>query len=86
MPNRLDGKLIITNTVTQEDEKLLSERGVTTLITTTPEIGGRSLGTNVLEGILVALSGKYPEDLTVLDYGRILDEINIRPRIKRLSL
>lgn len=86
MPSKLDGKLIITNTVTQEDERLLSERGVTTLITTTPEIGGRSLGTNVLEGILVALSGKRPEDLTVLDYGRILDEINIRPRVKRLSL
>lgn len=86
MPNRLDGKLIITNTVTQSDEKLLSERGVATLITTTPEIGGRSLGTNVLEGVLVALSGKRPENLTVFDYERILDEIDIRPRIKRLSL
>lgn len=85
MPDRLDGKLIITNTVTQEDEKLLQERGVATLITTTPEIGGRSFGTNILEGVLVALSGKRPEELTVLDYGRILDEINIMPRVKQLS-
>jgi len=85
MPARLDGKLIITNTVTKEDEKFLQQRGVATLITTTPEIDGRSFGTNMLEGVLVALSGKRPEELTVLDYGRILDEINIMPRVKRLS-
>jgi len=85
MPTRLDGKLIITNTVTQEDEKMLKDSGVATLITTTPEIDGRSFGTNVLEGVLVTLSGKRPEELTVVDYGRILDEINIMPRIKRLS-
>lgn len=85
MPQRLDGKLVITNTVTQNDEKLLQERGVTTLITTTPEIGGRSFGTNVLEAVLVSLSGKRPEELTLFDYGRILDQINIMPRIKRLS-
>ena len=85
MPARLDGKLIITNTVTQHDEKLLQDRGVKTLITTTPEIGGRSLGTNVLEGVLVALSGKRSEELTLNDYERILDQINITPRIKRLS-
>lgn len=85
MPAKLEGKVIITNTVTQEDEKLLAERGVATLITTTPEIGGRSFGTNLLEGVLVALSGKRSEELTVRDYGLILDQINITPRIKRLS-
>ena len=85
MPKRLDGKLIITNTVTQSDERLLQERGVATLITTTPEISGRSFGTNVLEAVLVALSGKRPEELTVFDYGSILDQINIMPRIQRLS-
>ncbi len=85
MPARLDGKLIITNTVMQEDEKMLQERGVSTLITTTPEIGGRSFGTNILEGVLVTLSGKRPEELTVTDYDHILDQINITPRIKRLS-
>ncbi len=85
MPDTLDGKLIITNTVTREDEKLLQERGVMTLVTTTPEMGERSFGTNILEGVLVALSGKRPEELTMLDYERILDEINIAPRVKRLS-
>jgi hypothetical protein len=83
MPVRLDDKIIITNTVTQKDEQLLQERGVKMLVTTTPEIGGRSLGTNVLEAILVTLLGKRPEEITAVDYGRILKELDIMPRIKR---
>jgi hypothetical protein len=85
MPMSLQGKSVITNTVTQKDEELLRDRGVKTLITTTPEIGGRSLGTNVLEAILVTLLGKRPEEITAVDYGRILKELEIMPRIKRLS-
>ena len=84
MPGHLPGKTIITNTVTREDEEYLRERGVTTLVTTTPEMGGRSFGTNILEGILVALAQKRPEDMTTEDYSRLLDEIDARPRIKSL--
>lgn len=85
MPPALDGKLIITNTVTTDDEQFLAKRGVATLVTTTPDMGGRSLGTNVLEAVLVALAGKRPEELTATDYGRILDEIGVQPRVKRLA-
>lgn len=85
MPEKLTGKLIIANTVTKQDEQLLKERGVKMLVTTTPEIGGRSLGTNVLEAILVTLLGKKPEEITPYDYGRILKELDIMPRIKRFS-
>ncbi|MBP1765114.1 MAG: hypothetical protein H6Q65_2172 [Firmicutes bacterium] len=84
MPENLDGKMVITNTVTQEDEVLLRQRGVKTLVTTTPEMGGRSFGTNILEGILVVLADKKPEDLSASDYDRILDEAGIKPRIKTL--
>ncbi len=84
MPLELAGKTIITNTVTQADEALLKERGIDTLVTTTPEMGGRSFGTNILEGVLVTLAGRKPEELTALDYGRILDEIGVQPRIKAL--
>lgn len=85
MPADLKGKTVITNTVTQKDEELLRERGIKTLITTTPEIGGRSLGTNVLEAVLVTLIGKNPEAITALDYERILDQIDIRPRVRQFS-
>jgi hypothetical protein len=85
MPADLAGKMIITNTVTGEDEKLLAARGVTTLVTTTPDMGGRSFGTNVLEGVLVALAGKRPEELTADDYGRLLVTLGIAPRIKKIN-
>ena len=61
IPDRLDGKVILTNTVTDADVAELKERGVSYLITTTPEMEGRSFATNVIEALLVAISGKRPE-------------------------
>ncbi|WP_425059760.1 hypothetical protein SCACP_03620 [Sporomusa carbonis] len=85
MPEMLHDKLVITNTVTKEDEVLLQNRGVRTLVTTTPEMGGRSFGTNILEGVLVALSGKRPEQLTDQDYIHLIDRSGIEPRVKKLT-
>jgi hypothetical protein len=84
MPENLNRKIIITNTVTQEDECLLAKRGVDLLITTTPEMGGRSFGTNVLESVLVALSGKRPEQLNAADYDQMLRQIGVESRYKKL--
>ncbi len=83
MPDRLDGKTIITNTVTADDVRDLARRGVKTLVTTTPELNGRSFGTNVMEGVLVALSGKA--ELTPDEYNDLLDRIAFRPRIETLD-
>ncbi|WP_094605240.1 hypothetical protein SPSIL_003650 [Sporomusa silvacetica DSM 10669] len=85
MPDTMKDKLIITNTVTQEDEALLKERGVTTLVTTTPEMGGRSFGTNLLEGVLTVLSGKHPAQLTVENYIDLIEQAGIEPRFKKLT-
>jgi hypothetical protein len=85
MPPTLTAKTIITNTVTQADEELLRGSGVATLVTTTPEMGGRSFGTNVLEAVLIAIAGKRPEDMTAEQYGLLLEEMNIEPRIKALN-
>lgn len=57
MPDRLDGKIIVTNTTTEEDRAFLKKSGARLLVTTTPILGGRSFGTNVMEAVLVALSG-----------------------------
>ena len=85
MPDDMDGKIIITNTVTAEDKKMLSQAGVEWLVTTTPEFNGRSFGTNVLEAVLVALSGEQSKPLTPQAYIRLLDELNICPRVEKLS-
>ncbi|HAA64451.1 MAG TPA: quinate 5-dehydrogenase [Thermoanaerobacter sp.] len=85
MPERLDGKIIVTNTVTQEDVEMMKERGVKILITTTPNINGRSFGTNVMEGVLVAIAGKKQEEMTPQDYDELLDKIGFEPRIEYLQ-
>lgn len=85
MPAHLDGKTVITNTVTRDDLSLLRDRGVTTLITTTPELEGRSFGTNIMEAVLVAASGRRPEQLTPADYEAWLDRLEFKPRIERLG-
>jgi hypothetical protein len=81
MPDRLDGKMILTNTLTARDIADLRTRGVSSLVTTTPDFGGRSFGTNVVEAALIALLGKAWSDVTDADYARILSELHLRPRV-----
>lgn len=75
MPDQLTGKTILTNTVTAENLNELKNRGIATLITTTPNFGGRSFGTNLLEALLIAFAGKSPEKMTVDDYQKWLSAI-----------
>jgi hypothetical protein len=86
MPERLDGKIILTNTVTQANVDELAARGVKLLVTTTPDIAGRSFGTNVLEAALLALLGKRWSDVVPADYERLLKELNLKPRVVALGL
>ena len=57
LPERLDNKIIITNTITGDNIEDLEKKGVKMVVTTTPELNGRSFGTNVMEAVLVAPSG-----------------------------
>lgn len=81
MPEDMNGKIIITNTVTPENILELERKGIKTLITTTPELNGRSFGTNVMEGVLITLAGKEPEQLSSDDYLKLIDKIGFSPRI-----
>jgi hypothetical protein len=85
MPPELPGKIIITNTVTKDDLELLRERGVRVLVTTTPEMQGRSFGTNVLEGVLISLLGKGVDEVQPEDYNGLLDRLQLKPRIVYLQ-
>lgn len=84
MPDRLEGKVIVTNTVTNQDVELLRQRGVRLLVTGSPEINGRSFATNVMEAMLVALAGER-RSLTHDEYDKLLDDIGYRPRIELLQ-
>lgn len=85
MPERLDGKIVLTNSSRRSEVDLLRDRGVTTLITTTPEISGESFATNVMEAALVSLLGGRPEDLTPDDYMGKLNELGWKPPVRQLQ-
>ncbi len=85
MPDNLEGKIIITNTTTEEDVDELTKRGVKLLITTTPVIDGRSFGANVLQGVMVCLLGKRPENLTWDDYLKLIELMKLEPTIRELN-
>lgn len=83
MPDSLKGKGILTNTVTSSDLEALRDRGVAWLATTTPEIEGRSYGTNVLEAALLTLLDKPWESVTSEDYLGLIGEAELKPRFLR---
>lgn len=76
MPDSLAGKTVLTNTVTARDVDELRKRGVKWLVTTTPELDGRSFGTNVLEAALKALGGDYEE---------LIRRLGLQPRVVQLD-
>ncbi|NLK00941.1 MAG: quinate 5-dehydrogenase [Clostridia bacterium] len=81
MPERMDGKIVVTNTVTASDIDILKQRGIAKLITTTPEFNGRSFGTNVMEALMVALLDKPTEQITPTDYLALIDRLGFEPRV-----
>jgi hypothetical protein len=85
MPDRLDGKLILTNTLTPRDVEELRVRGVARVVSTTPDFGGRSFGTNVIEAALIALLGKRWSEVTPDDYASLLERLALRPHIVDLA-
>ncbi len=85
MPENVAGKMVITNTTTAKDVEFLKSRGITTLVTTSPDMEGRSFGANVIEGVIVALAGKRPEDMTSEDYLSMSKQMGLKPGVKQLN-
>ena len=85
LPDRLEGKTVITNTVTSKDLDELRKRGVTYLVTTTPEFNGRSFGTNVMEAVMLAILGKKWDEVEPQDYLDLIKRLDFKPRIVKLQ-
>lgn len=84
MPDRLEGKVIATNTTTPEDVERFRQAGVRYLVTTTPVLDGRSFGTNMMEAALVAVAGKG-RPLTQEELNDLLDKLGLEPQLQRLN-
>jgi hypothetical protein len=84
IPNSLPGKVVVTNTTTPDDVKLLKEIGIKYLVTTTPVFDGRSFGTNMLEAALIAAAGKGRK-LTHAELNGLIDELKLEPQLLELN-
>ena len=85
MPDDLAGRIVFTNTLTSSDVEELRRRRVRMIVTPSPNLNGRSFGTNVVQAILVAISGRRPEDLAPQDYLTLMRQVGFRPRVEILN-
>jgi hypothetical protein len=83
MPPNLSGRVIVTQTVTDDDLEALRRRGVVLLVTTGPVLSGRSFGTNVLEGLVVAFAGR--SNLEPAEYVGWMRRFGFTPRVEWLN-
>ena len=83
-PEDISGKMIVTNTTTQDDVSFLKERRARYLVTTTPVMDGRSFGTNMFEAALVAAAGKN-RVLSNVELNQIIDQLGLQAQIQDLS-
>lgn len=84
-PDKMPGMTVLTQTLRKADLDLLKSMEVRRAITTTPVIGGETFATNVMEGVIVALLGKPPQELGERDYLAVLDRLGWRPNVIELT-
>lgn len=80
-PDHLDGKTILTQTVRKADLDWLASTGAARVITTTPVMGGETFATNVMEGVVITLTQKRPEEMTANDYLETLSKLEWCPNV-----
>ncbi|MCC6300867.1 MAG: quinate 5-dehydrogenase [Anaerolineales bacterium] len=84
MPEDMRGKVIVTNTTTPADIEFLKRRGVKYLVTTTPNLDGRTFGANMMEAALIAISGKG-RVLTADELNALIDQLGFEPQLQKLN-
>jgi hypothetical protein len=90
MPERMDGKVVVTNTTTPEDVEIFRKAGVKYLMTTTPVIEGRSFGTNMMEAAIAAATGRT-DPVNYVNAGaylaeldRLVESLHLEPQLQEL--
>lgn len=85
LPDDLSGKIIITNTVTEENIEQLQKRNLHILLTSTPRLQGRSFGTNVMEAMCRCLVDKEDSQITQEDIASVIQRAKLFPHLEILN-
>lgn len=84
MPDSLPGRIIVTNTTTQDDMAFFRRAGIRAVVSSTPLLDGRTFGTNMMEAALVAVAGKG-RPLTRDELQHMLAQLKMEPQLRRLN-
>ena len=77
----LAGKTIITSTVNDERIAQFRDKGVNMIVDGAPFMFDHVLGPSLLDAMIIAASGKQPEEILEDDYLDIITDLQIEPRI-----
>jgi predicted amino acid dehydrogenase len=86
-PDNLQGKTIITDSLTVQDTEDLRGRGVESLITMTPPLGQEDLcvGSDVLEAIFVSVMDRPLAEISEDDFLNLVSRSELEPRLTMLN-
>ncbi|MBX3637533.1 MAG: saccharopine dehydrogenase NADP-binding domain-containing protein [Rubrivivax sp.] len=80
-PKNLAGKTVITSAVDDERLAFFKRCHVNLVVDVSPQLFERVVGTNVIEAMILAALGKPTEAVSEEDFGEIIDELDIQPRL-----
>ncbi len=80
-PEELAGKTIITSGLNGERTARFADKGVMMVVDGSPVMSGHVLGPNLLDAMIIAATGKDPDEILEDDYLEIITEANLEPRI-----
>lgn len=77
----LDGKTVITSTVSEERLEELADKGVRLVLDCSIQLFDETVGLNVVEAMVMAALDKPVADITHDDYLEIFTDLDLKPRI-----
>jgi predicted amino acid dehydrogenase len=77
----LDGKTIVTSTVSEERLAKLRDKGVATVVDGSPFLFDHVIAPSLLDAMIIAATGRKPSEILDDDYLEILTRLEAEPRI-----
>lgn len=77
----LEGKTIVTSTVSDERLARLKDKGVATVVDGSPFLFGHVIAPSLLDAMIIAATGRKPQEILDDDYLEILTRLEAEPRI-----
>ena len=79
--DELEGKVVLTSTISPDRQQVLKERGVRVVIDCSIQLFEQTVGLNVVEAMILAALGRPAKEIAHDDYLEIFGDLDLKPRI-----